>query len=151
MSGCREASVQMHYQIMYSSQAVTPMTVADLEAILEDARAGNKAREITGALVYVDGVFFQIFEGDKDVVRKLMANIATDSRHRSVTVIYEAEVAARAFDSWSMAYLNATAEQMSRWAGLPGTVTVAELLTVIHRAPDRVPRILVNVLDALAT
>ena len=140
----------MPYQIMYSSQATEPMTVTGLEAILTDARTGNEARDVTGALVYVDGVFFQIIEGDKDVVHKLMASIASDSRHHSVKIFYDAEVAARAFESWSMAYLSATAEQMSKWAGLPGTATVEELLTDINRGPHRVPRILVSILNALA-
>jgi len=141
----------MPHQIMYSSQATEPMTVTGLEAILTDARTGNEARDVTGALVYVDGVFFQIIEGDKDVVHKLMASIASDSRHHSVKIFYDAEVAARAFESWSMAYLSATAEQMSKWAGLPGTATVEALLTDISRGPHRVPRILVNILNALTT
>lgn len=140
----------MPYQIMYSSQAAKPMTVAGLEAILADARTGNETRNVTGALVYVDGVFFQLIEGDKDVVRKLMASIASDARHHSVKVFYEAEVEARAFESWRMAYLSATAEQMSQWAGLPGTATVRELVTDINRSPQRVPRILVNILNSLA-
>ena len=126
------------------------MTVAGLEAILADARTGNEARNVTGALVYVDGVFFQIIEGEEDVVRGLMASIASDSRHHSVQVFYEAEVDVRAFGSWSMAYVCTTPEQMSKWAGLPGTATVEELLADINRGPDRVPRILVNVLKALA-
>jgi hypothetical protein len=33
--------------------------------ILVDARAGNEARNVTGALVFVEGVFLQILEGDK--------------------------------------------------------------------------------------
>jgi hypothetical protein len=140
----------MPYQIMYSSQATEPMTVTGLEAILTDARTGNEARNVTGALVYVDGVFFQIIEGDKDVVHNLMASIASDSRHHSVKIFYEAEVDVRAFESWRMAYLRATAEQMSKWAGLPGTATVEELLTDINRGPNRVPRILVSILNALA-
>jgi hypothetical protein len=90
----------MPYQIMYSSQAAQPMTVTALEEILTDARTGNQARNVTGALVNVDGVFFQIIEGDKDVVRTLMANIASDSRHHSVKVFHEAEVDVRAFESW---------------------------------------------------
>jgi len=126
------------------------MTVTGLEAILTDARTGNEARNVTGALVYVDGVFFQIIEGDKDVVHNLMASIASDSRHHSVKIFYEAEVDVRAFESWRMAYLRATAEQMSKWAGLPGTATVEELLTDINRGPHRVPRILVSILNALA-
>jgi hypothetical protein len=140
----------MPYQIMYSSQATKPMTVTDLEVILEDARTGNEARNVTGALVYVDGVFFQIIEGDKDVVHKLMASIASDSRHHSVKVFYEAEVDVRAFESWSMAYVRVTTQQMSKWAGLPGTSTVDELLTDINREPHRAPRILVSILSALA-
>lgn len=69
----------MPYQIMYSSQATEPMTMTDLENILADARAGKQARNVTGALVYVDGVFFQILEGEEDVVRNLMSNIARDT------------------------------------------------------------------------
>jgi len=141
----------MTYQIMYSSQATEAMTVAGLEEVLADARAGNRARKVTGALVYVDKVFFQILEGDRDVVCKLMANIASDSRHRSVKVFHEAEVDARAFESWSMAYLSTTAEEMSTWAGLPATTTVEELLADVNRDPHRVPRILVKILEALAT
>jgi hypothetical protein len=140
----------MTYQIMYSSQATESMTVTGLEDILADARAGNQARKVTGALVYVDKVFFQILEGDRDVVRKLMASIASDSRHRSVKVFHEAEVDARAFESWSMAYLSTTAEEMSTWAGLPATTTVEELLADVNRDPHRVPRILVKILEALA-
>jgi len=140
----------MPYQIMYSSQAMKHMTMRDLEVILEDARTGNQARKVTGVLVYVDGVFFQIIEGDKDIVRKLMASIASDSRHQAVTVFYEAEVDLPAFESWSMAYLSPTAEQMSTWLGLPGTATVEELLASVNRDPHRVPRTLVSALKALA-
>jgi hypothetical protein len=140
----------MLFQVMYSSQATAPMTVEGLEQILTDARVGNQARDVTGALIYVDGVFIQIIEGEKDVVRDLMASIASDSRHHSVKVFYEAEVDARAFESWRMAYLSPTAREMSTWAELPATATVEELLAHVNRDPRRVPRILVHVLGALA-
>ena len=55
----------MPYQIMYSSQATKPMTVTDLEKILTDARVGNQARNVTGALVYVDGCAFKSSKGTK--------------------------------------------------------------------------------------
>ena len=139
----------MPYQIMYSSQATEQMTVTDLEKILTDARAGNEARNVTGALVFVDGVFFQLLEGDEAVVRNLMANIASDTRHHSVKVFYEAPVDVRAFESWSMAYLGPTAQEMSTWAGLPSTATVEEVLADINRDTDRVPRTLITALKAL--
>jgi hypothetical protein len=135
---------------MYSSQATAPMSVEALEQILNDARVGNVLHNVTGALVYVDGVFFQILEGDADVVRKLMASIAADSRHHSVKVFHEADVDARTFESWRMAYLSPTAEQMSAWAGLPGATTLDTLLRDLDRDPQRAPQILLNVLKALA-
>lgn len=139
----------MPYQIMYSSQATEPVTAIDLEKILADARSGNEARSVTGVLVYVDGVFFQILEGDEAVVRNLMANIASDTRHQSVKVFYEAQIDVRAFESWSMAYLGPTAQEMSTWAGLPATATVEEVLAHVDRHPDRVPRTLITALKAL--
>lgn len=140
----------MPLQIMYSSQASAPMSVDALEEILADARVGNVLHNVTGALVYVDGVFFQILEGDAGVVRKLMASIAADSRHHSVKVFYEAEVEARAFESWRMAYLSPTAEQMAAWAGLPGATTIDVLLHDLERDPQRPPQILLSMLHALA-
>ncbi len=140
----------MTYQIIYSSQASGPMSVTDLETILEDARAGNEARNVTGALVYVDGVFLQILEGDKDVVSALMASIARDSRHSAVKVFHEGEVDAPTFATWRMAYLNATPEEMAEWAGQPGTATLDVLLEAVGRDSHRVPRILGNILKALA-
>jgi hypothetical protein len=144
------ASVAMTYQIVYSSQATGPMTATELEQILVDARAGNEARNVTGALVFVEGVFLQILEGNEEVVRALMANIARDARHNSVTVFHEAEVAAPTFGTWRMAYVSATPEEMSAWAGLPGTATIDALLQDIGRDPQRVPQILGNILGQLA-
>ena len=79
-----------------------------------------------------------------------MANITRDSRHQSVTVFHEAQVEARAFESWRMAYLSPTPEQMSIWAGLAGTTMIEGLLADVNRDPHRVPRILVKALEALA-
>jgi Sensors of blue-light using FAD len=140
----------MTYQIAYSSRATEPMSAVSLEKILADARAGNRARNITGALIYVDNVFLQVLEGDRDVVRAVMANIARDSRHGSVKVFHEAEVDAPTFGSWSMAYLSPTLEQMSAWAGLAGTATLEALLLDVDRDPRRFPQVLANILRTLA-
>lgn len=140
----------MPYQMMYSSQATRPMTVEGLEEILADARSGNERRNVTGALVHVDGVFFQILEGERDVVHSLMQSILRDTRHGSVKVFFEREVDKRAFQDWRMAYLSASREQMAQWAGLPGAVSVRELLEDVGRDPQRVPAILVNILKSIA-
>lgn len=141
----------MLYQVIYSSQATKPLTTADLEKILVDARAGNEAHNVTGALVYVDGVFLQILEGDKDTVFKLMSSIGKDTRHSSVKVFHEAQINERAFGSWRMAYLSPRPEELSIWAGLPGTATIESILEDMDRDADRVAQVAGNVLKALAS
>jgi hypothetical protein len=138
------------YQVIYSSQATAAMSVDDLEEILVDAREGNERRNITGALIYVDGVFLQVLEGDKQTVLSLMRSIGDDSRHSSVKVFYEAEVETPMFGRWSMAYLSAMPEQMAAWAGLEGTDSIESIVSHIHREPHRASEVAETILRALA-
>ena len=141
----------MTYQLIYSSQAKREMSIADLEQILVDARQGNEKHNITGALVYVDGVFLQILEGEEPTVRRLMESIAADTRHTDLKVFHEAEVAAPTFKSWRMAYVTPTPGQVAAWAGLAGTATIEAILAEIHAKPQVGSRVAENVLRALAS
>lgn len=113
----------MLYQIVYSSESVMPMETDELEQILEHARLSNSIHGITGVLVYAEGSFLQILEGDKETVEKLMEKIRRDLRHESVTVLREGEAASARFENWKMAYVGATRDQVSRWAGLAGVIS----------------------------
>ncbi len=141
----------MPHQVIYSSKAVQPMSARQLEEILEDARAGNEARNVTGALVYADGVFLQVLEGEREVVQSLIESIRSDSRHESMKVFHQREVARRAFDDWRMAYLGSSSAQMSRWADLPGTQSIDQLLERVQTDPDMMPRILIRIVEAIAS
>ncbi len=140
----------MPYQIMYSSQAVQPMSLADLEQILVDAREGNTRRGITGVLIYADGVFVQILEGDEGVVRAVMARIARDERHGRVKVFQERESGVRAFGEWSMAYLAPEPADLAAWVGLEGTASIERVLEHVHQDADRMPRVMLSIVEALA-
>src|SRR5208283_4698336 len=110
----------------------------------------NQARGITGVLIFVDGVFFQILEGEKDVVIDLMESIQRDTRHSGVKVYRERETDERAFASWSMAYLSPSAEEVSRWAQLDGTTTIGSVLSSLESEPGRLPGMVINILKAIA-
>ena len=140
----------MLYRMLYSSQAKQPMTSVELEAILDDARRGNIERGITGVLVYKDGVFLQILEGERGEVEEVMRNIASDSRHGGVKTFFADVALARSFESWHMAYLSPSAEELARWASLEGTVSIDTLVSHVEEDPERFPRILVSIVDALA-
>lgn len=140
----------MTYQIVYSSQASRPMSLQDLESILDDARTGNEKRNITGALVFVDGVFLQILEGDKQAVRELMKSIEADERHFAVTVFHEGEAERPLFPDWRMAYVGAQPAQMAEWAGHEGTASVEAILKGMRHEPQRTARVIENILKAVA-
>ena len=108
----------MPFRLVYSSEAAPDLDMADFEQMLAESRVRNKARGITGVLVFVDGVFLQILEGEKAKVLELMDTIERDPRHGGIKVFYEHDGVERAFGSWSMAYLSPSAEEVSRWAEL---------------------------------
>lgn len=140
----------MVYQLIYSSDSATPMQIDELEELLEHARCNNAAKGITGALIYVDGVFLQILEGETATVRELMARIAKDLRHETVTVLKEGPVLLAAFSDWKMAYVSATPEQVAQWAGLSGKTAVPEILTDIRQDPQRTTQLVESILAALS-
>ena len=140
----------MLYQIIYSSESATPMQMDDLEDILESARESNAEAGITGALVYVDGFFLQILEGDARAVQELMARISKDVRHETVTVLKQGEIPASVFSDWKMAYVSATADQVAKWAGLSGTTAIPDILADMQSDPLKVTQVAESILSALA-
>jgi len=138
------------FQLIYSSWAKPELDMADLALMLEESRVRNSARGITGVLILVDGVFFQILEGEKNDVLDLMETIKHDPRHSGVKVYHEQETDERAFASWSMAYLSPSAEEVSRWAELDGTTTIENVLASLEREPGRLPGMVINILKAIA-
>jgi len=122
----------------------------DLAQMLAEFRIRNQAREITGVLLLVDGVFFQILEGEKSNVLDLMKKINGDPRHHGVHLYSKRETDERAFASWSMAYLSPSADEVSRWAKLEGTTTIENVLSSLESEPDRLPGMVVNILKSIA-
>ena len=139
----------MTYQMIYFSAASTPMQVDELEDILEQAQSNNSSNGITGALVYIDGSFLQILEGEKARVQTLMQKISKDFRHETVTVLQEGEIAAAAFSEWKMAYVSATPEQVARWAGLSGTTQLPEVWQDIRQDPSKATQLANSILSVL--
>lgn len=121
----------------------------ELEEILQHARGSNATKGITGALIYVDGVFLQILEGETDTVQELMARISKDVRHETVTVLKQGEISSAIFSDWKMAYVSATPQQVAEWAGLSGTIAIPEILTDMRQDPQRTAQLAAGILSVL--
>ena len=141
----------MTYQIIYSSEASTPMQTDDLEELLGHARRSNAATGITGALVYAEGIFLQTLEGDRAEVQNLMAKIRRDVRHKTVIVLREGEIPYATFGSWKMAYISATPQQVARWAGLSVATGTTESLGEIGKEEQRTAQFAQDILSLLQT
>ena len=94
------------FQLVYSSQAAEDIGYTDILSILRQARASNSLLEITGVLIYRDGSFLQLLEGDEKQIRQLIARIFKDSRHHTYKTIIESQAVERIFPEFSMAYFD---------------------------------------------
>jgi len=92
------------YHLVYTSHAVNPLSQRELILLLEECRTFNKAKNITGMLLYMEGKFIQVLEGNKVEVNKLYDNIRKDPRHEKVTLVVAGNSPDRVFKDWSMGF-----------------------------------------------
>ena len=93
------------YRLIYRSRSRIPAQTqrAELGELFTAARAHNKGKHITGALLLLDDIFVQTLEGDEQEVQALLARIRADTRHDSLEVLDTSLVAGRVFARWAMA------------------------------------------------
>lgn len=98
----------MLFHLVYVSSAVHPMNDEELRDLLTKSRKNNAQDDLSGMLLYKDGNFVQVLEGDKEKVLALAAKIAGDDRHKNMMILLKGDIEQRAFDSWSMGFKNLT-------------------------------------------
>ncbi|MEJ1969625.1 MAG: BLUF domain-containing protein [Rhizomicrobium sp.] len=91
-------------QLLYVSNTVCDFPEAGLESILAASRRANAAAGVTGLLLYLDGAFLQVLEGEAEAVDETYARILRDDRHWDVQTLLAQDAADRAFGEWSMGF-----------------------------------------------
>jgi hypothetical protein len=76
----------------------------DLRVLLETCRKNNAELGVTGMLLYKDGNFMQVLEGDEGAVRGLYERIAADPRHGGEITLQQGFAEGRQFPDWSMGF-----------------------------------------------
>lgn len=92
------------FQILYASSATRHLSAPELDALLQVCRRNNATSDVTGLLLYCDGNFIQLLEGEENAVRALYDRILRDPRHWGLFVLQEGETERREFETWSMGY-----------------------------------------------
>jgi hypothetical protein len=95
-------------QLIYRSAARTRLSQAELAELLAGARANNTELGLTGILLYDDGSFLQMLEGEREPLIALYARILLDPRHTAVTKLLEREIGEREFGDWKMGFVLVT-------------------------------------------
>jgi len=127
-------------QLIYTSGAAVPFDADSLHELLEKARRNNSALEVTGMLLYVDGSFFQILEGEEGAVDQLYAKINLDPRHAGAKTLIKEPIEKRSFGSWTMGYSEVAASDL---ATIPGLNDFFESGSCVHQIdPGRARKLL---------
>jgi len=92
------------YTLTYESVATNKIKGSEMEELLEKARENNQREDITGCLIYYQGRFVQLLEGNKTRIETLYSKIKKDPRHKNVTLFSDDETSKRTFPNWGMAY-----------------------------------------------
>lgn len=105
------------YYLMYFSAARTKLTEEELKNLLASCREYNQKNGITGMLMYYDGNFAQVLEGDYETVRATFSKIANDPRHNQIIKVKEGYEDKRIFGDWSMAFYPLKIQDFSNVSG----------------------------------
>jgi hypothetical protein len=92
------------YFLIYSSYAVPGLNEEELKSMLVQSRKRNKEHLVTGLLLYFDGKFLQLIEGEKQTIKQLYHNITNDGRHSGVLLLKDGDIDVRYFADWSMGF-----------------------------------------------
>lgn len=113
-------------QLIYCSAANSPFSHDELGQLLTVARYNNARFGITGMLLYSEGSFFQVLEGEEDALERLLAIISRDERHAQLTVILREPIARRSFGDWTMGYASVTPQELDSIVGTNDFFTAGE-------------------------
>jgi Sensors of blue-light using FAD len=89
---------------IYASLAAPSFKEDELPLLLERARHANAGQSLTGMLLYIEGSFFQVLEGEAEAVDAVYTRIIRDPRHTRVTLIIREPIAQRDFSEWTMGF-----------------------------------------------
>ncbi len=114
--------------LIYCSTATRSFSNADLLGLLRVARERNRELGVTGMLLYENGGFFQVIEGEAATIDELYAMIESDPRHHRLIKIIHEPVARRAFADWTMGFSRISADEVREVSGVNDFFTAGDSL-----------------------
>ena len=96
----------MKYALSYVSTVEPEVSTESIKNLLHLSSQNNNRDNITGILLYSNGNFFQVLEGEKEAVLKLFEKIREDKRHYDLITIFKKSIPASSFNSYKDQFLS---------------------------------------------
>lgn len=103
--------------LIYISSATKKMSEDDLIALLEQSRERNERQDITGMLLFKDGLFLQVLEGAEKDVDEIYLSICLDERNVGNYLIERNAIDERNFPEWRMGFENLSNRNLGELEG----------------------------------
>jgi hypothetical protein len=87
----------------YVSKAVAGLSQQNVADFIATAQISNKAQDLTGMLLFMDGYFLQVLEGPVDAAQHCLTRIKADIRHNAIDIRQSLEADVRLFPKLWMA------------------------------------------------
>ncbi|MBD1394437.1 BLUF domain-containing protein [Mucilaginibacter glaciei] len=103
--------------IVYVSTAIKPLPKDILMEILVTSRLYNQTHNISGILLYAEGTFIQVLEGDDNEVDHIFGQIITDNRHKNIIKLIDGPINHRSFADWLMGFSSLEEQEAANLLG----------------------------------
>lgn len=110
--------------VLYRSTARAGLDGSAMQDILRTARHRNQTLGLTGCLHHEDGLFFQWLEGPADGLRKVVASLMDDDRHRDFEILDQGALDHRRFQDWRMRFSDRDRASLMDWFARSDSSTV---------------------------
>jgi len=95
----------MLYNLCYVSSSKASLTAKDLEHLFHVNKRNNMELNISGILVYNNGNFLQILEGEKQKIDSLYKKISKDHRHSDIIKLISTSINERIFKDYENGFI----------------------------------------------
>jgi hypothetical protein len=130
--------------LVYVSSAVKPFAESELLELLAKSVENNLNLGLTGMLLYKDGNFMQVLEGEEATVRALYTKIRRDPRHRGLLTLLEGPLKERQFPDWSMGFRNLNAAAVLATPGYSEFLNTPLTVEEFSSDPTRCQRLMMT-------
>ncbi len=95
----------MRYILSYVSTVNPDLSTIDINELMEYVKIHNNDIGITGILIYSEGNFFQVLEGEKEIVKMMFERIKKDPRHYNVIKMLDKEIDNYSFSKYHAPFM----------------------------------------------